>query len=781
MSAGALSGIRVLELGQYIAGPFAATLLAEQGADVIKVERPGGDPYRKEDGFMVWNRSKKSIVLDLKKKEGVKAALELASGSDVIIENFRPGVMDRLELGYEAVKSVNPGIVYISISGFGTKGFYSGIPGYEPIVSSMASVYAEQGYTTRPLYLVLPLASIYTAVESAFCAVSGLCARETSGKGQKIEVSLFRTILGTFRQYLIEFDGALKGIWGPYGQLPFYRPYQCKDGKWFFLGTGNPKFITLFALAMGHDEWLTSPLFEGAPYLTLPHTHAEATIMLRQIFMTRTRDEWLELLIGQGIPAAPVQFIDDFMDNAQVRAVDMLKVVEQPGTGMVEEMGIPVLASLTPGGIKGPAPALGQNTKEILGTLGHQPVHIKEAQEKQDKSGQAMKLPFENIRVADFTTMLAGAGVGRELADLGADVIKVEPLDGDPWRMLEAGFMGVNRNKRGMVIDIRNEEARAIVYRLISTCQVLIENSRPGIMQKLGLDYESVKRINPDIIYVSQPAFGSKGPDFERPGYDPLFQALSGQMAAQGGPGKTPVFHRISINDEMGALLGAYAASLAIFHKTRTGQGQFMETSLLRAAVTLQSGQFIRYKGMKRKYIGKPDIRGESATNRMYQAKDGEWLYVCCAKEQQWQAMCRVISMPGLAEDPRFSTPAARKRHDGALGRILADIFLLQQANIWTFMLILQGVPAAWVQHMDDLLHTDQHCQETGVFVTQQHPRFGTIKLQGPVPELSETPAQVKRLAPVLGQHTDEVLFELGYTPEQIAAFKAGKMVMQAL
>ena len=172
-------------------------------------------------------------------------------------------------------------------------------------------------------------------------------------------------------------------------------------------------------------------------------------------------------------------------------------------------------------------------------------------------------MPFENIRVADFTTMLAGAGICRELADLGADVIKIEPADGDPWLMLAGGFMGVNRGKRGIVIDLRKPEACPIAHKLISTCQMLVENSRPGIMKKLGMDYDTIKKIKPDIIYVSSPAFGSKGPDAERPGYDPLFQALSGHMEGQGGLGQTPVFHKIQLSDEMGPLLGAFGASLA--------------------------------------------------------------------------------------------------------------------------------------------------------------------------------------------------------------------------
>jgi crotonobetainyl-CoA:carnitine CoA-transferase CaiB-like acyl-CoA transferase len=375
---GALSGIKILDFGQYIAGPFAAQLLAEQGADVIKVERPGGDPYRHVDGFMVWNRSKKAITLDLKKPEGLKIALDLAKQSDVIIENFKPGMMDKLGAGYEAVKAVNPRIVYCSISGFGPRGSYSNIAGYDQLVSALGSVYTEQGFATHPLYLVLPLASLYSAAAAALDITAGLCVREQTGKGQKIDISMFRVILGTFRQFLVDFEGMFRAPWGPTGPMPLYRPYQCKDGKWLFTGLGNPKFFTLFALALGHDEWLTDPLFEGAPFLIFPPRNAQVMAMIKDIYLTKTRDEWIKMLRDNEIPVAPVQAVAEFMEEPQVIANDLVKTLKQPGVGMVKEMGIPIELMLTPGKIKGPAPLPGQHTKEILRTLGYRAAQIKE-------------------------------------------------------------------------------------------------------------------------------------------------------------------------------------------------------------------------------------------------------------------------------------------------------------------------------------------------------------------------------------------------------------------
>jgi crotonobetainyl-CoA:carnitine CoA-transferase CaiB-like acyl-CoA transferase len=375
---GALSGIKILDFGQYIAGPFAAQLLAEQGADVIKVERPGGDPYRHVDGFMVWNRSKKAITLDLKKPEGLKIALDLAKQSDVIIENFKPGMMDKLGAGYEAVKTINPRIVYCSISGFGPRGSYSNIAGYDQLVSALGSVYTEQGFATHPLYLVLPLASLYSAAAAALDITAGLCVREQTGKGQKIDISMFRVILGTFRQFLVDFEGMFRAPWGPTGPMPLYRPYQCKDGKWLFTGLGNPKFFTLFALALGHDEWLTDPLFEGAPFLIFPPRNAQVMAMIKDIYLTKTRDEWIKMLRDNEIPVAPVQAVAEFMEEPQVIANDLVKTLKQPGVGMVKEMGIPIELMLTPGKIKGPAPLPGQHTKEILRTLGYRAAQIKE-------------------------------------------------------------------------------------------------------------------------------------------------------------------------------------------------------------------------------------------------------------------------------------------------------------------------------------------------------------------------------------------------------------------
>jgi len=367
----ALSGFKVLDFGRYIAGPYAAMLLADQGAEVTKVEAPGGDPLRKELGFIVWNRSKRDITLNLKKPEGQRIVRELAKQSDVVIENFRPGVAERLGIGYETLSELNPRMVYCSISGFGPSGPYRDLPGWEPIVSSLSTIYTEQGYVTHPVYIVLPLASTYAAFMAAFSVTTALYARELTGKGQKTDVSLFGALLAAQSIWVLDFKGKERMPWGPQGVLPLYRLYQGSDGKWFFLGLGTFTFFTKFAVLMGHEEWLADPLFDGAPFLIMPPRNARVIAMLKETFSTKTRDEWVELFTSADLPCAPVRAIDEFFEDPQILANEMVAEVEQPGLGRVRQMGVPVKFSLTPGRVKGPCPAMGQHNQEVLAGLGY--------------------------------------------------------------------------------------------------------------------------------------------------------------------------------------------------------------------------------------------------------------------------------------------------------------------------------------------------------------------------------------------------------------------------
>ena len=386
---------------------------------------------------------------------------------------------------------------------------------------------------------------------------------------------------------------------------------------------------------------------------------------------------------------------------------------------------------------------------------------------------------LDGIRVADFSTMMNGPYATMLLSDMGADVIKIEPPDGDPYRRNAGAFMGCNRGKRSIALDLKKPQAKEIVHKLIARTDILVENARWGVWHKLGLDYESVARIKPDIIYLSVLGHGSGGPYSTWPAYDPLLQCRSGQMVGQGGLGKPPVFHYIAINDQAGPMLGAYGIILALMVRAKTGKGQHIETSLTNAAAAVQSGDFIDYQGMQRKYQGDEDLRGLSATYRHYQARDGRWLFVLCPREAEWRRLCQAMGLETLPSDPRFETPERRAENDGALVEILSAAFQSKPAADWIAALRQAEVPAAPAQTLQEILR-DPHCQVNNIFDDKEHPQFGRVRVLGIGPRFSEMSGVIKRAAPVLGQHTHEVLDELAYNEQQTAQLEANKVIFSA-
>ncbi len=383
---------------------------------------------------------------------------------------------------------------------------------------------------------------------------------------------------------------------------------------------------------------------------------------------------------------------------------------------------------------------------------------------------------LDGIRVTDLTTMIAGPTCSLLLADMGADVIKVEPLDGDPWRRVGGAFMTTNRGKRAIAVDLRKEAGQNICRRLIATTDIVVENARLGVWHRLGLDYESLRSVKPDVIYVSVSGYGSTGPYSSWPGYDPLLQARSGQMVGQGGIGKTPVFNKVPLNDYGAPMLAAFGAMLALYVRATTGEGQYVETSLLNSSVALQCHEFIDYAGFERKFRGDSDLKGLSATYRLYETKEG-WLFVLCTNEDEWRSLCRTLELENLASDPRFDSPQGREENDPALVCILSEAFQKKPADEWLKLLEQARVPCAPQKNVEEVL-VDPHFLQNQLVVDHDHPLFGRVRQTGIAPKLSETPGRVWRPAPLLGEHTDQVLTELAYSAEETSDLRRHGVVV---
>lgn len=377
--------IRILDCSSYMGGPMAARLLAEFGAEVIKVERPTGDPFRASPWFSIYNRSKKSIAVNLKSPIGREAMHKLVSTADVLIESYMPGVTQRLAIDYETLSSVNPRLVYCSVTGFGQNGPYADVPAWEQVIQAYVAIQNYQGglkklrhdplqkkYGHGPVWSALPFAGTYNGTQTAYAIGAALVARERTGKGQYLESSLYGAMLSAVAHALVRYPGIVFiSSTDQRGNVPIYRSYKSKDGIWFFVAAGNERMVQNLYVAVDRPELISDPrLTRFAP---ISERQDQLKSELEEIFATKDAAEWLEILREADVPADYINTVEQFMKDPQLYPEhnDMVAEWDDPVLGRMKGAKSPVKASETPPEIKSPAPILGQDNPDILGSLGY--------------------------------------------------------------------------------------------------------------------------------------------------------------------------------------------------------------------------------------------------------------------------------------------------------------------------------------------------------------------------------------------------------------------------
>ena len=375
---GALEGIRVLEIASYVTGPFAALLLADLGADVVKIEQPGqGDPFRGwgeelySATFCSLNRNKKSVTLDIRRDEGRDIFLKLAAGSDIVIENFRPGTLAKRGLGYEAIQALNPKVIYCSISGFGQKGPYRDLPGYDTIGQAMSGLLSLLTDPEKPQGMGVSFSDHLTGIYACYGILGALVHRMITGEGQRVETSLLRATLSFISENAARYFET--------GVVP-RRAYRTKtagvfafvdkDGLPFVIHLSSPeKFWRGLLEAVGKKEWAEDARFRDRKGRT--ENYDLLTGLLQSIFNGGRREEWLQRLQAHDVPCAPLNTLGEVFDDPQVREYGFPIEVEHPRMGKMRLVGSGVDLSRTPPGIKMPPPTLGEHTGEVLSALGY--------------------------------------------------------------------------------------------------------------------------------------------------------------------------------------------------------------------------------------------------------------------------------------------------------------------------------------------------------------------------------------------------------------------------
>lgn len=384
--------------------------------------------------------------------------------------------------------------------------------------------------------------------------------------------------------------------------------------------------------------------------------------------------------------------------------------------------------------------------------------------------------PLSGLKVLDFCSFINGAYSATLLGDFGAEVLKIEPLTGDlarawgPFLKGESRFYQAwNRNKRGLAIDLTSAAGREIAHRLVRDADVVIENYRPGVTARLGIDYETLRSINPRLVYCSSTAFGTRGAQRNRPGYDPVFQSLSGiardNVRFSGNVAICPV----AVSDYQASMLVVTGVLAALFHRERTGEGQKIETSLLQGVMSVQAHYFIEAL----------DCEEEGAIGiypyRIFEAED-EQIFIAAATDKFWCMLCEGLGVPEMGTDTRFNTNAKRTLSANELNSILRPIFLTKKAAEWERLLVEKGVPCGVVSSYLKFLN-DPQVSELDMNPVIDHPTIGQIRTAGVPIHFEKTPGRIQRSAPVLGQHTEEVLAELGYDTQAIEALQADGVI----
>lgn len=733
---GALTGVRVVEFGEYIAGPLAGMLLADQGADVVHVDPPGG-PRWDTPANAVWHRGKRRLTLDLHSSTDVALTRRLVEGADVVVENFRPGVMDRLGLGAETVTTTNPGLIYCSIPGFASDDPRADVPGWEGVVTAATGAYApitlmrsapEATGQSDPVFSAVPIASAYAAMLAATGIAAALRERLGSGLGQKIEVPLFDSMFVALGIRVLR----LPPLPSDFTITSLFGIYECADGRWIFLHTGN-KRAEAYLEAIGAADWMNEP---------------DARARAEAIFASRPALAWEELGAEIGTEVAMIRSSEEWLHEPHALESLLVEEVEDSRYGPMLQPGVAVTMSASPGRIRFPARPLNADRDSVLRDLddgGPWEPSAAATLPKNEESGA-----LSGVKVVDLAIVLAGPTCGRTLAELGAQVIKVEmPVELDnrgvgmpnPASTAQSGSrVDVNRGKYSIVLDLRSKSDQGVLWSLIDDADVLVQNFRRGVIDRLGFGYDALRRRRPDLIYASLNTYGDRGPWRERPGHEQLAQSVSGMSLRYGGDGP-PKLQNVGALDDYGTgIMGAYGVILALLERERTGEGQLVTTSLVATAGTLQSAFLYDYDG-KQWDEPRGNALGDGVLQRLYRTKDGTWLFLGA----------------GPGEAGRVADAMGLENFDSSDSSLLETRFAEEPSDVWVERLRASGLGAHRVIDVNELMD-DPWVRAHGLVTQRVHEGIGDITHAGPAIRMSRSPVQVGRPTPRPDADRDFVL-----------------------
>ena len=799
-----LDDLRVIDLSSGPAGGMATMVLADFGADVIKVERPEGDPFRSLPAAPMWLRGKRSVVLDLREPDGQARLHDLVRTADVVVASYAPGKAAALGADHATLSALNPGLVYCSITGFGPVGPYAGYPGYEHVVAAKAGrMMTFQGMADRegPGFSVLRVATHATSMATVAGAIGALLARERTGRGQLVETSLLQGLLnydmnGLVRGQLARRDPETFAT-DPLAMLPRmptlnYHPVQTKDGRWIQLGNLLQHLFEAFLVAADLTEvYYGDPRFNGGQWESPEAMEAFRDLMLERM-RERDAEEWMRTFVENGSVAATIfNTTEGALDDIDIAPNGNVVEFEDEHIGRTRQLGPVADLTVTPAVIERGHPAVGQHTEQVLAELA---AGTREAWQPTAGGAANGASPtggaLEGVTVLEFSTIIATPLGASLIGDLGARVIKVEPIGGDPYRGMGIGIGAAKTNvsKESIALNLKSDEAQKVLRGLIERADVIVHNYRPGVPERLGMGYEQARAINPRIIHISANGYGPHGPGAHRPSTHPIPGAGMGGAGWQAGEGMPPGYcdsieqvreasrllmrsNEVNPDPNTSAVIAA-AALLGLYARERHGVGQQIFVNMLGANTYANSDDFLTYEGKRARPTIDSGLHGHGALYRLYRCAEG-WVFLGVVTEREWAALVAQLASPELA-DGRFASAEGRSEHDAALASLLEGLFAAKAASQWEAELTPLGVGCVRADGPmpGEFWLDDAHVRENDFIVERHHARYGDYFRHGPLQVLHDTPGSYGP-AVLAGEHTDAILGELGYDADAIATLRA--------
>ncbi|MBL8385779.1 MAG: CoA transferase [Burkholderiales bacterium] len=791
-AAGALAGLRVVELGDGTAAPLAAKLLADFGADVVKVETGAGDATRRRGPFAgdradpdasglfhYLNANKRGIVLDLADAAGRAALERLLAGADVFVSNLDARRLESAGLAPAALCARHPRLVVTTISPFGSDGPWAVRRGDELVTYAMAGLaYSTPGMPDAaadlaaepPLHPDCDVAETIAGLVAATATLAALRTGEQDGAGGHVELSQHAAVAVMQHRDMTTYSfrgGTCNRLLNPVtiGRMPnFYLP--CKDGYVTVAAPTDIHWERLVA-AMGDPAWAHAPQFarsaaRDANWIELRRRITDWT-------MTLSGDELYALAEREQLPMFPFYPVRKVVDSAQARERGSVVAFELGGR-RAHMPGAPVRMRDTPWTMRRPAPRLGEHTTEILGEIDAAPATAGRA--APPPAGRR-PLPLAGLKVLDLGQFIAMPYCALWLAWMGAEVIVVEsrrrlnsrtqlPLaEGHPGSLDASGYFNLLYSaKKSCTVDMTTPEGRALVLRLAGKVDIMVDNFSTGVLEKLGLGYAAVSAINPGIIAVSCGAFGRSGPMRHARGLHSAVNLFSGVADVTGYAGGAPRLLGGVLPDPLSGTYAGFAILAALRARRRSGRGQYIDLAMYEALLSLIPEAVIDYtlNGRDPVRIGNRDRR--LAPHGIYPCADADtWLALSVADERDWRALCDATGQAQWRADPRFADMAARLAHVDDLDRAVAAWTGGRSAAEATDLLQAAGIAAGPVRRCDQLLD-DDILAARGTVITIDHPVTGP-KRQFGLPWRMDGIAFDYRRAPLFGEHTREVLADL--------------------